>query len=142
MHLRVRLILAALAIAASGCGISGGFLRDSITTQKFDYQMRIQSLRVLRQVEGSASVGSVFCAIPLADRMYARAMQELHAQAKLDTNEVLANIREDQSYTWYLGFYCVNKLTVSADVVQLVPEGGAAPGAPGTFSPAPMPSVP
>ncbi len=129
------LIVGAVAVMASaGCGVSGGFLRDSGTLNSFEYRMDVSAIRYVRQASGSSSIGSIFCAIPVAKDLYKTAMEDLYANARLQPNETLVNFREDNATTAYLAFYCRTDLTISADVVSLQPTG--APGM------APMPPPP
>lgn len=83
-----------------------------------------------RQVSGTAEVESVFCAIPLQQDIYKRAMLALHRHARLDENEMLVNLREDYDFSVYFGLYCKKRLTISADVAVVKIGGG-----PGTESP-------
>lgn len=115
---------AVLVLTGSACGLSGGFIRDSLTTNQFDYRMEIEKLRYVRLVQGNSSIGSVLCLIPLGDQLYTRAMEDLYASAALQENEVVVNLREDSTVVSYVGVYCISRLTVSGDVVQLVPRGG------------------
>jgi hypothetical protein len=57
-------------------------------------------------------------------------MVALHKDAALKPNEVLENIREDHTITAYLVFYCTITLTISADVIELIPPATATPPAP------------
>ncbi|MBX5480673.1 MAG: hypothetical protein IRZ16_02315 [Myxococcaceae bacterium] len=129
-------VLAAM-VFASGCGLRNGFIRDSVTAQEFRFNLNVRSVQHLRTVEGTATLGLLFCAIPLEERLYARAMEDLYQNAKLKENEVLVNLREDTGQTFYLGLFCQQRLTVSADVVRITTD--AAPAEP---SPAPLPAVP
>ncbi len=131
-------LVAVIALTGStGCGLSGGMLRDSQTVNRFDYQIRLQGLRFVRTAQGFATVGSALCIIPLGDSLYANAMRELHANARLQENEVLVNMREDRTTVSYLGFYCQTKVVLSGDVMHLQPEG--AHGGPVPFPPPPPP---
>jgi hypothetical protein len=69
-------------------------------------------------------------------------MENLHASAKLGQNQMLVNIREDIKWTYYLVFYCSEEHTLSADVVEFVPEGAATALPPGPPPPRAIPSVP
>ena len=105
-----------------GCGASGGFLRDSISSQRFDYKMDVAGVRYVKSVSGSSSTGAVFCFIPLAANLYQNAMRDLYATAKLEQNQVVVNLREDYVIRSYLGFYCSRHLIVSGDVFELTPS--------------------
>lgn len=145
MHVRlVSLALAALALG--GCGVRSGFLRDSRTTTDFKLDMPISSIRHVKTVTGSADVGMLLCSIPMSDEVYTTAMQRLHGNAQLKENEFLAHFREDQGFTWYLGFYCRMHVTISADVLHVTSAypHRAAPAARPEFGPpsTPAPSAP
>jgi hypothetical protein len=107
----------------AGCGASGGFLRDSISSQRFDYRMDISGVRYVKSVSGSSSTGSILCVIPLATDLYESAMLDLHASAKLEPNQVLVNLREDYAIRSYVGIYCNRRLLISGDVFELTPAG-------------------
>ncbi len=122
-----RLWLTALAaLTLSGCGIRSGFLRDSRTTTDLKFDMPISSIRHVKTVTGSADVGMLLCSIPMTDDVYTTAMQRLHGNAQLKENEFLAHFREDQGFTWYLGFYCRMHVTISADVLHVTSAHGHA----------------
>ncbi|MFN7131357.1 MAG: hypothetical protein ACK4N5_04700 [Myxococcales bacterium] len=130
-----RIVVAALAaLLLGGCGVRTGFLRDSRTSQELRFDMQISSVRYVKTVSASSDVGLLFCSIPLSDDAYSNAMQRLYTSAQLKENEFLAHFREDQGFTWYLGFYCRMGLTISADVLHVTPVHGrvhgsaAAPG--------------
>ncbi len=50
-------------------------------------------------------------------------MGELHLKAALNPNEMLVNFREDTGFTTFVGVYCTQALTISADVVKLTARG-------------------
>ncbi len=81
----------------------------------------------MRTAAGSASTGAILCVIPVSggEAPYKEAMDALHKSAALKTNEVLEDLREDHTITSYLGFYCTFVLTISADVIELIPPGTA-----------------
>ena len=105
----------------AGCGLNSGFIRDSTSSQVMDYRMEIMSTKYVRSVSGSASNGSILCIFPLNGEQYARALNEVYRYAALKTNETLQNLREDHEFRFYL-FYCNHILTVSGDVVSLMPR--------------------
>jgi hypothetical protein len=113
------------ALTVSGCGVSSGFLRDATTANQHEYRQEVGGVRYARSVAGQSAVGTLFCAIPVTggDAPYKDAMEDLHKRASLGRNEVLENIREDHTITAYLGFYCTTVLTISADVIELLPVG-------------------
>jgi hypothetical protein len=92
--------------------------------------MDVTSVEHKRTVSGTASVGLVLCVIPISGEYYKRAMEELHQKASLNPNEVLANFREDHAITSFLGFYCSQEVTLSADVVKLSSASGPPPPPP------------
>ena len=123
--MRVRLYVSALALATlAGCGRNSGFLRDANTVNEHQFRMEIAAQRYARSASGSSSIGSLFCLIPMSNGAYRDAMAALHADAKLQTNEVLENIREDHAFVSYI-LYCEDNLIVSADVYQVTPVSSA-----------------
>lgn len=111
----------------AGCGASGGFLRDSISSQRFDYRMDVSGVRYLKSVSGTSSTAAILCIIPTGSDLYQRAMQDLYASAQLDDNQVVMNLREDYSLRSYI-FWCSRDLTLSGDVFELTPAThGASP---------------
>jgi hypothetical protein len=117
---KIRTATLALVVLA-GCGRNSGFLRDANTINEHQFRMDITAQSYERSVMGSSAIPSILCIIPLDDAPYAHAMTELHTQAKLERNEVLENIREDHAFVVYFGMYCLDKLTISADVYQVMP---------------------
>lgn len=120
--------LSALALGAgllAGCGATGGFIRDSVSTQQLEYRMDVSGVRYVKPASGSASTGAVLCIIPLGSNLYQEAMQELYLSAELAPNQVIMNLREDYSVRAYLFFYCSRQITVSGDVFELTPSGTA-----------------
>ena len=111
--------LLALAIAP-GCGRTSGFLRDVNNINEHQFRMEIAAERYARSASGSASIGSLFCLVPLNNGAYRDAMATLHAQARLQKNEVLQNLREDHAFVFY-ALYCEDDLILSADVYEVVP---------------------
>jgi hypothetical protein len=114
-----------------GCGATSGFLRDATTVSQHQYRQDVAAVRYVRSAAGSATIGSVFCAIPVSggEAPYKDAMVALHKDAALKPNEVLENIREDHTITAYLVFYCTITLTISGDVIELIPLATATPAA-------------
>ncbi len=102
------------------CGGSHGFIRDSVTNHQVQYQLNYKNVKFLRTVEGTASTGSVFCAIPIDDKLYARAINDMYRNAagELQNNQMVINLREDRTVRSYLGFFCKVNLTVSGDLVE------------------------
>jgi hypothetical protein len=131
---RVTLWMAAAAVGVAaivGCSGGSGFLRGAISGNEHQFHMELAAQRYARSVSGSSAIGSLFCFIPIDDGAYKEAMLALHAQAKLQTNEVLENIREDHSLVFYV-LYCRETLIISADVYEVIPavvpeHGYAAP---------------
>ena len=120
--------MAACVSVIAGCGAGAGFLRDATTATQHQLRQDVGSVTYLKSVAGSASAGSLFCFIPVeTDGLYKNAMLELHAQAKLQPNQLLENIREDHAFQAYFFFYCVSNLTLSADVVEVRPVGAPPP---------------
>jgi hypothetical protein len=118
--MRDRLLVFSLLAALVGCGrISGSFLSAS-SANEHQFRMEIAAQRYARSVSGSASVGSILCAIPTGGGAYRTAMAALHAEAQLKTNEVLVNIREDHTFLTLL-LYCEDDLILSADVYEVIP---------------------
>lgn len=118
-------LILSLAFGALGCGASSGFLRDSMTQT----QVRGSGFRILKTgLAASADTGAVFCTIPTdSGELYRRVMEQLNAQAKLLPNQMLVNIREDSRLTAYFFFYCKQRLTLSADIIEFFPQPQAAP---------------
>lgn len=113
-----------LFLLATGCYNTTGFLRDATTANSHQYRQDVGAIRYSRTVEAATSTGALLCAIPFgADPPYATAMRGLQENAKLKTNEVLENIREDHSITAFLVFWCVTTLTLSADVTEITAPG-------------------
>jgi hypothetical protein len=128
MNKTARLTSLALGLGLlAGCGVTGGFLRDSISSQRFDFKMDVAGVSYVQSVKGSATTGAILCLFPLAGTLYESAMRDLYASAKLQPNQVVMNLREDHAIRSFLGLYCNHSLTLSGDVFQLSP---AAPGAP------------
>ncbi len=125
----LRLSCLALAMGMlSGCGLSGGFIRDSTSNQLIDYRMDVSGVRYLKSVSGTSSTGAVFCIIPMSADLYQKAMQSLYAAAELGPNQMVMNLREDHVTRSYLGVYCTTSLIVSGDVVEFTPAThGASP---------------
>jgi hypothetical protein len=115
-----------LSLAAMSCGATSGFLRDSMTQT----QVRGPGFRIVKTgLSASSDTGAVFCTIPTDEgEVYRRAMEQLNGQAKLMPNQMLVNIREDLRITAYLFFYCKQRLTLSADIIEFT--GAGAPFAP------------
>jgi hypothetical protein len=111
-------VLALTVVSVTSCGVAGGILRDSNTVTRVDLKPDMKDLKFVRTVQGSASSGSVFCSIPLQGNLYARAMEDLHSNAKLQPNQLLLNLREDRMVKNYAGFYCEHSVTISADIFQ------------------------
>ena len=117
-------IRAALAVVCSlvlattiltGCGTSGGRLRDINTVVRLDHA----NFKIMRKnIAATESIGLLFCAIPLSSKPSAMMMRKLHAQAKLGENEMFVNITEDYDVRVFLGLWCTVDYTVSADVVR------------------------
>jgi hypothetical protein len=119
--MRMKLGLSAVAFAMLvGCGRNSGFLRDANTANEHQFRMELAAQRYSRSVAGSSSIRSILCLIPMSNGAYKDAMASLHAQARLQTNEVLENIREDHAFLSYL-VYCEDSLIISADVYDVVP---------------------
>jgi hypothetical protein len=112
-----------MATATFGCGVNSGFLHDRTSDQTI-HQMAISSERYVRTVVGESSVPSLLCALPLGGRLYLNAMHDLNAFAKLQANEALKNIRTDDDLSCFI-FVGARSLTISADVYEVTPLGGA-----------------
>ncbi len=108
-------LVSSFAFLASGCGMVNGLVRDSITqvqVQKAGFEV------VKKGISASGQVGSVFCVIPLNGTPTQDLMNELHSRANLGPNQMFINLRQDTKIVAYLGFYCVQTLTISADVIE------------------------
>jgi hypothetical protein len=123
MNRTMKAALWAVGLGLSGCGTTGGFLRDSHTITEAEFKMEVGQIRYSRSVSGTAKLGEALCVIPLNDSAYMHAMENLYSQARLGPNEVLTNFREDSAFLWYLGFYCQKMITISADVLEVTPAG-------------------
>lgn len=134
----VRRLFATVLVVSllASCGTRSGFLRDSSSSNEFQYQMDLVQVTHERTVAGAAEIGMVFCSIPIGSDQYKRAFEELHLKAALNANEMLINFREDSGFTAFLGFYCTHQVTISADVVKLTPKTPPPPVLP----PSPPPS--
>jgi hypothetical protein len=110
----------------AGCGPKSGFLRDANAPSEHQFRTEIAAQRYSRSVSGASSVGALFCVLPMRNGAYKDAMAALHAEAKLQTNEVLENIREDHAFSAYV-LYCEDNLILSADVYEVIPVGAPAP---------------
>jgi hypothetical protein len=126
----------------AGCGFRSGLLRDSSTHQNVELRMDVAQVHYQRSAEGSESIGMLFCAIPLGEGQYTRAMGELHRNANLQPNEILVNYREDHGFTTILGVWCNDKVIISADVLRVVPVGAMAAQAPAGPTPSWQPPAP
>jgi hypothetical protein len=125
-------LLASLVLLSTSCGFHQGIRRDSDTEHDFQYRMEVADVQVSRTASGSSEIGSLFCLIPLGNDPYKTAMENLHKNANLQKNEVLANYRDDMGITGLVYLWCNFRLTVSADVLTLTPKGGS------TTPPAPV----
>ena len=135
--------LSLLVAGATGCGSTDGFLRDSHTITENQFKMEVSQIRYSRSVSGTAKVSEALCVIPLGDSAYMHAMENLYSTARMGPNEVLTNFREDHTFLTYLGFYCQKAITISADVMEVTPAGGApVPLPPTTGAPSAAPLVP
>jgi hypothetical protein len=105
----------AFAFALCGCGFTSGSLGGGAR-----YAVSVPAPpRYVRSVSGSATSGSILCAIPLDNSLYSRALDNLHASAgSLKHYEFLDNLRDDVETQCFL-FYGVRSLTVSADVYEV-----------------------
>ena len=139
MRLRA-LSLITISALAGGCGFSHGFIRDSTTEHSFRYQMNLGGVRFVKPVYGSAAHGLLFCMIPLSGEIYSRAMEDMYEKAQLQPNQIVVNLREDLSFKAFLIFYCSTQVTVSGDVIELLPAGASSPGS--SIVPLPFPSPP
>ncbi|HEY3816942.1 MAG TPA: hypothetical protein VGL81_07220 [Polyangiaceae bacterium] len=129
-----------MAALVAGCGVNDGFVHDATSGDQHEYRMDLSGVRYVRSVSGSASIGSIFCVggfvptyvhgIPLDHGLYKQAMEALQDDAKLKPNEVLKDLRTDHDPACYLFVYGVNSLTISADVYEVTPSGGAANASP------------
>jgi hypothetical protein len=99
----------------AGCGRTSGFLRDANSINEHQFRMEIAAQGYARSVSGSSTIGLLFCIFPMKNGAYKDAMAALHAEAKLQTNEVIESIREDHAFIAYI-FYCEDRLIISADV--------------------------
>jgi hypothetical protein len=133
-----------LSLAIAGCAASVGFLRDSVT----QVEVKRANFRIVKVgVTATADTGKALCLFPTDDaQVYRRLMENLHASAKLGPNQMLVNIREDIKWTYYLVFYCSEEHTLSADVVEFLPEGAVAalpsPPSPSSARPTTVPAPP
>ena len=130
-----------LVAGLTGCGFSHGFIRDSTTEHSFRYEMNLGGIRFVKAVYGSATHGLLLCIIPLSGDMYRRAMEDLYAEAQLQPNQIVVNLREDHSLKAFLFFYCSSQVTVSGDVIELTPAGSTG-NPPASSMPLPFPSPP
>ena len=126
--MRFSFILGLLTFLAAGCSLRSGLVRDSVT----NVQIEDSNFRYVKTgLSATQMRGYIFCSIGLPpDNMYDRLMADLHSQAKLGQGETFANLREDSNYSIYLGLFCLEKATISADVIQFgEPAQAAAPAA-------------
>jgi hypothetical protein len=126
-----------------GCGYNSGFLHDTSTGNQISFHVEAASERYSRTVSGSSSIGAILCFIPLDEGLFKQAMQALHDEAHLKPNEALQDVRVDYDPVSYL-VYCNRRLTISADVYEMIAPGGAAPTvpSPGAEAPPPRPRSP
>ena len=123
-----RVLLLSCMAALTGCGTSVGFLRESASLNQHTYQQQVAAVRYVKSVEASTDINAILCAIPTSDSTpYATTMAELHKKAALQPNQVLESIREDRGYRSWFGFWCTTTLTISADVIELIPPGAPIP---------------
>jgi hypothetical protein len=127
------------SMALVGCTASLGFLRDSVT----QVQVRQPNFRIVKTgLTATVDTGKALCLFPTDDaQVYRRLMENLHASAKLRRNQMLVNLREDIKWTAYFVFYCSEEHTLSADVIEFMPETAVALPLPLPSSPA-RPAVP
>lgn len=125
--LLVALLVALAIVPHTGCGMKSGFLRDSRSSQLLKIDLPVQSVRYLRSVSGRARNQALFCIIPYGENLYETAMKRIHQKARIRRNQVLMNLREDFQFTTYLGFFCTYRLTISGDVMELIPARRAGP---------------
>jgi hypothetical protein len=121
-------LLSGLSVLALSCTGSSGFIRDSVTSHTFQYNFTVTGMRFIRTVAGQASVTKVLCTIPIDETdLYNQAVKAMYAQAGgLGPNRVVVNLREDSAFVTYLFVACTTKLTVSGDLVELLPAPPAA----------------
>jgi hypothetical protein len=132
---RPALALVAAAVVSAACSVSGGFVRDA--RGALDLRIDVANVQYLRTVSGTAEVGSVLCAIPLEDGAYDRAMRALNGSANLGPNQVVLNLREDRSVVTFL-VYCLHRVTISGDVVELSSRSSLTSGSSAYLSDAPI----
>jgi hypothetical protein len=110
---------AALSLLAtlSGCSLKGGMVRDSVTQVHLSADGPFQIIKT--DLGHTETNHLLFCSINIAGiEVYRALMAELHQQAQLGPNEALVNLREDHKFVSYLGLYCTDQITLSADVVR------------------------
>jgi hypothetical protein len=112
-----------LVVLLLGCSGTTSSIRRDHGELLLPTRMSLDGFQHIRPVSGSATTGSAFCAFPLGDALYGEAMRDLYAHVQLGPNQILLNLREDRADRRYFGLYCSSTLTVSADVVQLTPQG-------------------
>ena len=122
--MRLSFTLGVLAFLAAGCSLRSGLVRDSVTA----VHIEDSNFRYVKTgLSATQARGYIFCSIGLPpDNMYDRLMADLHSQAKLGQGETFANLREDNNLASYLGLFCLEKATLSADVIQFGPAPQAA----------------
>ncbi|MBU1219126.1 hypothetical protein KKF34_19245 [Myxococcota bacterium] len=104
----------------SGCGFSGGLIRDTITR----VEVSRPNFRIVTYgVSAEKSITSVLCIIPTGDLTLTKdLMNDLHKKAGLKKNQMFINLRQDYTLKIFLGFVCISKVTISADVIQFNKE--------------------
>ncbi len=135
----MKIHLLAMAGLLVGCGVNTGFVRDATTLNQHQYIQQVGTVRYVKSVDASTETSAYLCFVPSGASMnfsgislggdppYATTMGALYKKAGLEPNQVLENLREDHSYRTYLGLYCTSVLTISGDVIELLPVGVAPP---------------
>lgn len=120
MNRLIQITIAASCLITSACGVSSGFMRDTITYVKIN---EAGFKYVKKNVTGEAEKG----AFDDGDALYKNAMEALHKNADLGDNQALVNIRED--IIWK-GAGLQHRVLLTADVIEFDSAGVAAAPAP------------
>jgi len=114
-------VFIAFALISAGCSMRRGVA--SLDTAGTD-QPNFRYIQTDVNVTGSRGALLCFIGLPPHD-LYRQIIKDLHQKARLRPNQTLANLREDSRVTSYLGLFCVETVTIAADIIEY--NDGSAP---------------
>lgn len=114
-------VITAFALLSAGCSMRRGVANlDTAGTDQPNFRY------IQTDVNVTGSRGALLCFIGLPPHdLYRQIIKDLHQKARLRPNQTLANLREDSRVTSYLGLFCVETVTIAADIIEY--SDGSAP---------------